>query len=68
MRCIVNDASKNVASKEIMAMRNEIIYWKRRAGERADDLCDIADVARTPQKGGAVLEELEDYEDEYDEE
>ena len=37
VRSIVNDASKNVSSKEIARLKKLVAYWKEQAGRRGDD-------------------------------
>ncbi|KAI0502235.1 hypothetical protein KFK09_017182 [Dendrobium nobile] len=37
VRCIVNDPSKNVSSKEIARLKKMVAYWKEQAGKRGDD-------------------------------
>ncbi|RVW29545.1 Kinesin-like protein KIN-14E [Vitis vinifera] len=37
VRSIVNDASKNVSSKEIVRLKKLVAYWKEQAGRRGDD-------------------------------
>ncbi|KAL3845048.1 hypothetical protein ACJIZ3_002451 [Penstemon smallii] len=37
VRSIVNDPSKNVASKEVARLRKLLAYWKEQAGQRGDD-------------------------------
>ncbi|KAG1326820.1 kinesin-like protein KIN-14I [Cocos nucifera] len=37
VRCIVNDPSKNVASKEVVRLKKLVAYWKEQAGKRGDD-------------------------------
>lgn len=37
VRSIVNDPSKNVASKEVVRLKKLVSYWKEQAGRRGDD-------------------------------
>ncbi|KAF9587234.1 hypothetical protein IFM89_039542 [Coptis chinensis] len=37
VRSIVNDPSKNVASKEVNRLKKLVAYWKEQAGKRGDD-------------------------------
>ncbi|KAG0461730.1 hypothetical protein HPP92_022027 [Vanilla planifolia] len=37
VRCVVNDPSKNVSSKEIARLKRLVAYWKEQAGKRGDD-------------------------------
>lgn len=37
VRCIVNDPSKNVSTKEVARLKKLISYWKEQAGKRADE-------------------------------
>ncbi|XP_008781684.1 kinesin-like protein KIN-14I isoform X2 [Phoenix dactylifera] len=37
VKCIVNDPSKNVASKEVVRLKKLLAYWKEQAGKRGDD-------------------------------
>ncbi|KAK8964762.1 hypothetical protein KSP40_PGU008236 [Platanthera guangdongensis] len=37
VRCIVNDPSKNVSSKEITRLKKLVSYWKEQAGKLGDD-------------------------------
>nr|XP_029118654.1 kinesin-like protein KIN-14I isoform X2 [Elaeis guineensis] len=37
VRYIVNDPSKNVASKEVVRLKKLLAYWKEQAGKRGDD-------------------------------
>ncbi|KAK8936437.1 hypothetical protein KSP39_PZI011778 [Platanthera zijinensis] len=37
VRCIVNDPSKNISSKEIARLKKLVTYWKDQAGKRGDD-------------------------------
>ncbi|PKA52840.1 Kinesin-like calmodulin-binding protein like [Apostasia shenzhenica] len=45
VRCIVNDPSKNVSSKEITRLKKLVAHWKEQAGKRGDDdeLEDVQD-------------------------
>ncbi|KAK9048598.1 hypothetical protein SSX86_032438 [Deinandra increscens subsp. villosa] len=45
VRSIVNDPSKNVASKEVAKLKKLLAYWKEQAGKRGDDeeLTEIQD-------------------------
>ncbi|OAY80721.1 Kinesin-like calmodulin-binding protein [Ananas comosus] len=37
VRCIVNEASKNISSKEVTRLKKLVAYWKEQAGKRGDD-------------------------------
>eukprot|EP01018_Ginkgo_biloba_P032013 Gb_25781 [translate_table: standard] len=37
VRSIVNDASKNVTSKEVARLKKMVAYWKEQAGKKADE-------------------------------
>lgn len=37
VRSIVNEASKNVSSKEIVRLKKLVAYWKEQAGRRGDE-------------------------------
>lgn len=37
VRCIVNDPSKNVFSKEVARLKKLVAYWKEQAGKRGED-------------------------------
>ncbi|KAJ4778873.1 Kinesin-like protein KIN-14I [Rhynchospora pubera] len=37
VRCIVNDTSKNVATKEAMRLKKLVAYWKEQAGKKGED-------------------------------
>ncbi|OMO83366.1 hypothetical protein COLO4_22572 [Corchorus olitorius] len=37
VRCIVNDPSKNISSKEVARLKKLVAYWKEQAGRRCDD-------------------------------
>ncbi|MBA0608177.1 hypothetical protein Godav_020419, partial [Gossypium davidsonii] len=45
VRSIVNDASKNISSKELVRLKKLVAYWKEQAGRRGDeeDYEDIQD-------------------------
>ncbi|KAJ3679611.1 hypothetical protein LUZ60_017622 [Juncus effusus] len=36
VRCIVNDTSKNVSTKEVMRLKKLVAYWKEQAGKKGD--------------------------------
>ncbi|CAM8995533.1 unnamed protein product [Rhodiola kirilowii] len=52
VRSIVNDPSKNVASKEVVRLKKLVAYWKEQAGRRGDeeDLEEIQEERVTKQK------------------
>ncbi|XP_010928759.1 kinesin-like protein KIN-14I isoform X2 [Elaeis guineensis] len=52
VRCIVNDPSKNVSSKEVVRLKKLLAYWKEQAGKRGDDeeVEDIQDVRHLPER------------------
>ncbi|KAF3327625.1 kinesin-like calmodulin-binding protein [Carex littledalei] len=37
VRCIVNDTSKNVSTKEVMRLKKLVAYWKEQAGKKSED-------------------------------
>ncbi|XP_072995272.1 kinesin-like protein KIN-14I [Typha latifolia] len=37
VRCIVNDTSKNVCSKEVVRLKKLVAFWKEQAGKRGND-------------------------------
>jgi hypothetical protein len=37
VRCIVNDTSKNVSTKEVMRLKKLVAYWKEQAGKKGED-------------------------------
>lgn len=37
VRCIVNDPSKNVSSKEVARLKKLVAYWKEQAGRKEED-------------------------------
>ncbi|KAJ6809319.1 kinesin-like protein KIN-14I [Iris pallida] len=37
VRCISNDPTKNISSKEVVRLKKLVAYWKEQAGKRADD-------------------------------
>ena len=37
MRSIINDASKNTASKEVIRLKKLVGYWKAQAGRKPDE-------------------------------
>ncbi|CAK9321347.1 unnamed protein product [Citrullus colocynthis] len=53
VRSIVNDPSKNVASKEVARLKKMVAYWKEQAGRRGEDeeLEEIQDERHTKEKG-----------------
>lgn len=45
VRSIINEATKNTASKEMLRLKKQIAYWKQQAGKpcEEEDLEDIQD-------------------------
>ena len=43
VRTIINDASKNLSSKEVAALKKKLEYWREKAGEMGVELEDIDD-------------------------
>ncbi|XP_008782799.2 kinesin-like protein KIN-14I isoform X1 [Phoenix dactylifera] len=52
VRCIVNDPSKNVSSKEVVRLKKLLAYWKEQAGKRGGDeeLEDIQEVRQLRER------------------
>lgn len=52
VRSIVNDPSKNVASKEVARLKKLVAYWKEQAGKRCEDeeLEEIQDTRAVKEK------------------
>jgi len=52
VRSIVNDASKNVTTKEVARLKRMVAYWKEQAGRKADeeDLEEISEDRNTRDK------------------
>ncbi|ONK70201.1 uncharacterized protein A4U43_C05F31310 [Asparagus officinalis] len=57
VRCIVNDPSKNVSTKEVARLKKLVAYWKEQAGKRADEeeLEEIQDERPTKENSNGRL-------------
>lgn len=56
VRSIINEASKNLTTKEILKLKKQIAHWKEQAGKRPEeeDLEDVSqDRASTQDRGAA---------------
>ena len=49
VRTIKNDVTRNVATKELAALKAQVAFWRAKAGEAGpEELADIADVRDAP--------------------
>lgn len=55
VRSIINDASRNMSSKEVIRLKKLISYWKEQAGRRPDDeeLEEISEERHVKEKGSS---------------
>lgn len=54
MRSIINEASKNTTTKEILRLKKQITYWKEQAGRMggSEDLEEVMDDRISATKSG----------------
>ncbi|KAI0496463.1 hypothetical protein KFK09_022780 [Dendrobium nobile] len=57
VRCVVNDPSRNVSSKEIARLKKLVSYWKEQAGKRGDDELEEIQEERLCRDRKDILEE-----------
>ncbi|PKU69828.1 Kinesin-like calmodulin-binding protein like [Dendrobium catenatum] len=57
VRCVVNDPSRNVSSKEIARLKKLVSYWKEQAGKRGDDELQEIQEERLCRDRKDILEE-----------
>ncbi|XP_020588180.1 kinesin-like protein KIN-14I isoform X2 [Phalaenopsis equestris] len=57
VRCVVNDPSKNVSSKEIARLKKLVSYWKEQAGKRGDDELEEIQEERQPRERKDIIVE-----------
>ncbi|KAH0453163.1 hypothetical protein IEQ34_017487 [Dendrobium chrysotoxum] len=57
VRCVVNDPSRNVSSKEIARLKKLVSYWKEQAGKRGDDELEEIQEERQSRDRKDILEE-----------